>query len=148
MLTVVCHLHDGVRACLRLDHWRIFGYCSTRSPAFGKGVLAPLRINLFLTAVLHVAEKLVLAGAAVMDNMVQLQRSKENGGKRDKPRTGNVVGQEKEGAQMSWGTLYAGDACILSRSPGGLQRMMMVICDCVRCIWASGLGGQDGKSCP
>ena len=51
------------------------------------------------TAVLRVAEKYFLAGAAIMDNVVQLQRKEEKGGRTGKPRAGKVDrwgGQEEE----------------------------------------------------
>ena len=70
-----------------------------------------------------------LADAAITDNMVQLQR-KEEGEKKGTSRTGKVDGRrgkEGEEVQRLWGTLYADDAGIVSRSSEGLERMMTVI---------------------
>ena len=76
------------------------------------------------------AEKRILADASITDNMVQLQRKKEKGEKKGTSRTGKVDGRgekEEEEGQRLWGLLYADDAGIVSRSPEGLERMMMVI---------------------
>ena len=93
-------------------------------------VHAPLVFNMFITAILRVAEKGFLADAAITDNVVQLQR-KEGGEKKGTSRTGKVDGRKgKEGGggvQILWGMLYAGDTGIVWRSSEGLERMMTVI---------------------
>ena len=93
-------------------------------------VLAPPLFNIFLTAAMRATEKRLLPDAAIMDNMAQLQREKEKGEKKGKPRAGKPDawgGKEEEEAQQLWCMLYADNAGILSRSPGGLERMMTVI---------------------
>ena len=55
-------------------------------------VLAPLLFNIVFTAVLRVAGKRVLADAAVMDNMVQLQRKKGKGEKKGTSLTAKSTG--------------------------------------------------------
>ena len=92
-------------------------------------MLAPLLFNMFFTAVLRVAEKRILADAAITDNMVQLQR-KEKDEKKGTSRTGKVDGRRgKEGGKVQrvWGMLYADDAGIVSRSSERLERMTTVI---------------------
>ena len=92
-------------------------------------VLAPLLFNMFFTAVLHVAEKRLLADAAITGNMMQLQRKKK-GERKGTSRTGKVDrqrGKEEEEVQRLWGMLYADDAGIVSRSSKGLERKMTVI---------------------
>ena len=92
-------------------------------------MLAPLLFNMYVTAVLRVAEERFLADAAITDNMVQLQR-KEEGEEKGTSCTGKVDGRrgkEGEGVQRLWGMLYADDAGIVSRSSEGLERMMTVI---------------------
>ena len=82
-------------------------------------VLAPLMFTIFFTAVLRVAVKRFTADAVIMVSMVQLQRKKEKGGKKEgRARAGRVDGQRnEEAAQTLWRMLYAYDAGIASRSP-------------------------------
>ena len=77
MLAVIRQFYDGMQAFVRFDD----GECSDKfdvGPGLRQGcVLAPPLFNMFLTAVLRVAEKRFLADAAITDNMVQLQRKKK-----------------------------------------------------------------------
>ena len=92
--------HDGMQACVRLDD----GECSDNRDV-GQGlrkgcVLESLLFNMFFSAVLRVAEKRFLAGAAFTNNMVQTQRKKERGEKKGTSSTGKVdgrVGEERRG---------------------------------------------------
>ena len=102
MLAVICEVHDGMQACVRLDDRE----CSDKFDV-GQGlrqgcVLAPLLFNMFFTAVLRVAENRFLADAAITDNMVLLQRKKEKGEKKGISRTSKVDarrGKEEEEVQ-------------------------------------------------
>ena len=109
-------------------------------------MLAPLQFNMLFMTELRVAEKRFLAHAAIMDNMVQLQRKKEKGEKKGTSRTGKVDGRrgkaEKE-VQRLWGMLYADDAGIVLRSSEGLERMMTVI---VTACSAFGLTVSEAKA--
>ena len=93
---------------------------------------------MLFTAVLRVAERRSLADAAITDNMVQLQGKKEKDEKKGTPRTGKVDGrrgEEEEEVQRLWGMLFADDAGIVSRSSGGLERMMTVIVTACSAFW-------------
>ena len=81
MLTVIRQFHDGMQACVRLDDTFDVGQGLRQGC-----VLAPLMFNMFFTAVPHVPEKRFLVDAAIMDNVVQLQR-KEKGEKKGTSRT-------------------------------------------------------------
>ena len=133
-----------MQACVRLDD----GECSNKFDV-GQGrrqgcVLAPMLFNVLFTAVLRLAEKRFLSDAAIMDNMMQLQRKKEEWEK-GTPRTGKVDGQrgKEEEVQILWGMLYADDAGIVSRSSEGLERMMTVI---VTACSAFGLTVSEAKT--
>ena len=66
---------------------------------------ARLLVNMVFTAVpLRVAVKRFFADAAVMDNMVQLQR-KEKREKKGTPRAGNVDGGMEEGGRVGAGVV-------------------------------------------
>lgn len=98
-------------------------------------VLAPLLLNSYITAVLRVAETRSVADAAVVNNIVQLQRKKEQGErKRCKTRAGNADGGEKikkEEVHSLWGLRYVDDADIAARPRGDLDMMVsMVVLSC------------------
>ena len=130
MLDVIRQFHDGMQACVRLYD----GECSDKFDV-GQGlrqgcVLAPLLFSMFFTELLRVAEKRFLADAAITDSMMQLQRMNEKEGKKGTLRIGNVNGRggkEGEEVQRLWGTLYADNTGIASRSSEGLERIMTVI---------------------
>ena len=108
-------------------------------------VLAPLLFDMFFTAVLRVAEERFIAGAAITDNTVQLQRKKDKDEKKGTSRTGKVDrrrGKEEE-VQILWGMLSADDAGIVSRSSKGLERMMTMI---VTACSAFGLTVSESKT--
>ena len=90
MLAVIRHFHDGMQACVRLDDGECSDKLDVRQGLRQRCVFAPLLFNIFLTAVLRVAEKRFLADAAITDNMVQLQR-KEESEKKGTSRTGKVT---------------------------------------------------------
>ena len=83
-----------MQACGRLDDGERSQINSTWGKVSGKDgcVLAPLLFNMFVTAVLRVAEDRFLADAAITDNIVQLQR-REKSDKKGTSRTGDVDGR-------------------------------------------------------
>ena len=106
---ILAVISQSTTACGHACGWMMASarICSTWSRVFGKGVLAPLLFNIFFTAVLCVAEKRFTADAIIMDSMVQLQRKKEKGEKKEgRARAGRVDRQRKEeAAQTLWGML-------------------------------------------
>ena len=62
---------------------------------------------------------------------MRLKQRKEKGENKSKPRASKVDrrgGEEEEEAQELWGMLYANDAGIVSRSPGGLETIIGIVC--------------------
>ena len=97
MLAAIRQFHDGLQACVRLDHGEWSDTFDVWQGTRQGCVLAPLLFNMFLTPVLRVTEKRFLADAAITDNMLQLQR-KEEGEEKGTSRTGKVDGwRGKEG---------------------------------------------------
>ena len=126
MLGVIRQLHDGMRACARLND----GECLHIARS-GAGYEA--RACTRAIAVQHIFHGGVARGretphAAIMNGMVQFQRKKDKGEKR-RGRHGlaKSTGGEEEEALTLRGTLYNDEAGIVSRSRGGLEGMMTVI---------------------
>ena len=97
-------------------------------------VLAPLLFNIFFAAMLLVALQWLSEDADILADLVHL---KEQSGK---------VGPETalECVRCAvWGMLYADDACIVLRSPRGLELMMTVI---VKVCGAFGLTVSETKT--
>ena len=74
MISVIGKLHDGMRACVRLDgrvssRWSAVEQCLRQSC-----VLAPLRLNIFLAAVINGASTRFKADYGNMDAFVHLRK--------------------------------------------------------------------------
>ena len=120
MLAVIREFHDGMRACVRNDN----GVCSGRfdvAQGLRQGcVLSPLLFNIFFAAVLLVALQRFSEDADIIADLVHLQEQPAKIG----PETALECVR-----RAVWGMLYADDACIVSRSPQGLERMMAIFVD-------------------
>ena len=80
-------------------------------------VLSPLLFNVFFTAILLVAREGFSKDAGKLADLIHLQEQRSKVG----PETALKCVR-----RAIWWMLYADDACIVSRSPGGLGRMMAV----------------------
>ena len=83
-------------------------------------VLSPLLFNVFFAAILLVALERFSKGAGILADLIHLQEQSSKVG----PETALECVR-----RAIWGVLYADDACIVSRSPRGLGRMMAVFVD-------------------
>ena len=129
MLAVIRHFHDGMQACVRLDDGECLQISLTWGKVSGKGACSRHCCSTCFHGGTACDRETFLAGAAITDNMVQLQQ-KEKGEKNGTSRTGKVDGRrgkEGEKVQRLWGMLYADDAGIVLRSSKGLERIMAVI---------------------
>ena len=122
-ITVIRHFHDGMRACVRHGD----GVCSDwfeveRGPRQGC-VLSWLLFNIFFAAVLNVVLQRFSEDPPILAELVHLQEPSTSMG--PEPAMDYV-------RRAVWGMLYADDACIVSRSPQGLAKMMEVIVEVCR----------------
>ena len=114
---VIRQFHDGMRACVRSDD----GRCSERFEV-AKGlrqecVLSLLLFNVFFAAILFVVLERFSKDADILADLIHLKEQASKVG----PETALECVR-----RAIWGLLYADDACIVSRSPCGLGRMMAV----------------------
>ena len=86
-------------------------------------VLSPLLFNIFFAAVLNVVLQRFSEEPAILAELVHLKKPSTSMG--PEPAMDYV-------RRAVWGTLYADDACIVSRSPQGLAKMMEIIIEVCR----------------
>ena len=109
--------HDAMRACV----WNDNGRCSEwfeEAQGLRQGcVLSPLLFNVFFAAILLVALERFRKDAGKLADLIHLQEQPSKVG----PETALECVR-----RAIWGMLCADYACIVSRSPRGLGRMMAV----------------------
>ena len=123
MIAVIRQFHDGVRVCVRHDD----GVCSDwfeGEQGLRQGcVLSPLLFNIFFAVVLNVVLQRFSEDPAILADLVHLKEPSTSMG--PEPAMDYV-------RRAMWGMLYADDACIVSRSPQGLAKMMEIIIEVCR----------------
>ena len=117
MIEVIRQFHDGVRACVRSDDGRCSEWFEVAQGLRQGCVLSPLLFNVFFAAIFFVILERFSKNAGIFADLIHLQEQPLKVG----PETALECVR-----RAIWGMLYADDACIMSRSPRGLRRMMAV----------------------
>ena len=117
MIEVIHRVHDRMKTCVRNDDGQSSEWFEVAQGLRQGCVLSPLLFNVFFTAILLVALERFSKDADILADLIHLQEQPSRVG----PET--VLECVRH---VIWGVFYADDACIMSRSPRGLGRMMAV----------------------
>ena len=123
MLAVIQQFHDGMRACVRPDDGVCSDWFEMEQGLRQVCVLSPLLFNIFFAAGLTVVLQRFDEEPAILAELVHLKKPPTSTG--SEPAMDYV-------RRAVWGMLYADDACIVSRSPQGIAKMMEVIVEVCR----------------
>ena len=123
MIAVIQQFQDGMRACVRPDEGVCSDWFEVKQELRQGCVLSPLLFNIFFAALLTVVLQRFGEEPAILTELVHLKEPPTSMG--PEPAMDYV-------RRAVWGMLYTDDACIVSRSPQGLAKMMEVIVEVCR----------------
>ena len=123
MIAVIRQFHDGMRAYVRPDDGVCSDWFEVEQGLWQECVLSPLLFNIFFAAVLNAVLQRFSKDPAILAEPVHLKE----------PSTSMRPAPAMDYVRCAvWGMLYPDDACIVSRSPQGLAKMMEVIVEVCR----------------
>ena len=134
MIEMIRQFHDGMRACVRSDDGRCSEWFEVTQGLRQGCVLSPPLFNVFFAAILLVALERFSKDAGMLADLIHLQEQPSKVG----PKTALECVRCGFG-----GIMYADDACIVSRSPHELRRMMAIF---VEVLGTFGLTISESKS--
>ena len=123
MIAVVRQFHDGMGACVRPDDGVCSDWFEVEQGLQQGCVLSPLLFNIFFAAMLNVFLQRFSEEPAILAELVHLKDPSTS--------MGPELAMDYV-RRAVWDMLYADDACIVSRSPQGLAKMMEVIVEVCR----------------
>ena len=117
MIEVIRQFHDGMRVCVRNDDGRCSEWFKVAQRLRQGCVLSPLLFDVFFGAIFFAALERFSKDAGILADFIHLQ---------EPPSKVSPEMALECVRRAIWGVVYADDACIVSRSPHGLGRMMAV----------------------
>ena len=123
MIAVIQQFHDGMTACVRPDDGVCSDWFEVEQGLRHRCVLSPLLFNIFFAAVLAVVLQIFSEDTVMLAELGHLKEPSTSMG--PEPAVDYV-------RRAVWGMLYADDACIVSRSPQGLAKIMEAIVEVCR----------------
>ena len=134
MIEVIRQFYDGMRAYVRSDDGRCSQWFEVAQGLRQGCVLSPLLFSVFFAAILRVVLERSSKDAGILADLIHLHKQPS----KVRPETALECVR-----RAIWGMLYADDACIVSRSPRGLGRVMAVF---VEVFGAFGLTISESKT--
>ena len=138
MIAAIQQFHDEVRACVRPDDGVCLDLFEVEQGLRQGCVLSPLLSSIFSAAVLTVVLQGFNEDTVILAELVHLKEPPTSMG--PEPAMGYVH-------RVVWGMLDADDACIVSRSPQGLAKMMEVIVVVCRAFALTVSAKKTGTMC-